>query len=194
MLPMLRTGCFQKNTLLVHQINIVFEVRNSDLRRTVRYKKRRKPTQASAKDRFLPSRYEDFQNYIKEHPDINVVEMDCVEGKKGESKAILTFCIRNCNLMLMFLLEYQDQECVLEVFVWLETVSGREEFKKLFPVILTDGGSEFSARKEMEEFCDGSKSTTIFYCDPYCFWQKGACEKIISIYVTSVPKAAHSLT
>ena len=29
----------------------------------------------------------------------------------------------------------------------------------------------------MEEFCDGSKSTTIFYCDPYCFWQKGACEK-----------------
>lgn len=29
----------------------------------------------------------------------------------------------------------------------------------------------------MEEFCDGSKSTTIFYCDSYCFWQKGACEK-----------------
>ena len=100
-----------------------------------------------------------------------------MEGKKGESKAILTFTFRNCNLMLMFLLEYQDQECVLEVFVWLETVLGQEAFKKLFPVILTDGGSEFSARKEMEEFCDGSKSTTIFYCDPYCFWQKGACEK-----------------
>ena len=83
--------------------------------------------------------------------------------------------IQGC--MLMFLLEYQDQECVLEVFVWLETVLGQEAFKKLFPVILTDGGSEFSARKEMEEFCDGSKSTTIFYCDPYCFWQKGACEK-----------------
>ena len=148
-------------------------------RRTVRYKKRRKPTQASAKDRFYRQghNYEDFQNYIKEHPDINVVEMDCVEGKKGESKAILTFTFRNCNLMLMFLLEYQDQECVLEVFVWLETVLGQEAFKKLFPVILTDGGSEFSARKEMEEFCDGSKSTTIFYCDPYCFWQKGACEK-----------------
>jgi hypothetical protein len=79
--------------------------------------------------------------------------------------------------MLMFLLEYQDQECVLEVFVWLETVLGQEAFKKLFPVILTDGGSEFSARKEMEEFCDGSKSTTVFYCDSYSFWQKGACEK-----------------
>lgn len=48
---------------------------------------------------------------------------------------------------------------------------------KAFPVILTDGGSEFSAREEMEKFCDGSKSTTVFYCDPYSFWQKGACEK-----------------
>ena len=31
--------------------------------------------------------------------------------------------------------------------------------------------------KRWRNFCDGSKSTTIFYCDPYCFWQKGACEK-----------------
>ena len=123
-------GC-SRRTLYSYISNCVFEVRNSDLRRTVRYKKRRKPTQASAKDCFYRQghNYEDFQNYIKEHPDINVVEMDCVEGKKGESKAILTFTFRNCNLMLMFLLEYQDQECVLEVFVWLETVLGQEAFK-----------------------------------------------------------------
>lgn len=62
---------------------------------------------------------------MKDHPDINVVELDCVEGMKGESCALLTFTFRNCNLMLMFLLEYQDQECVLEVFIWLETVLGR---------------------------------------------------------------------
>ena len=76
--------------------------------------------------------YEDFQDYMKEHPDTNVVEMDCVEGKKGESRSILTFTFRNCNLMLMFLLEYQDQECVLEVFVWLETVFGTGGNSKSF--------------------------------------------------------------
>lgn len=171
-------GCSRRT--LYSYINAgVFEVRNGDLRRAVRYKKRKKATQTSAKDRFYRKghNYEDFLNYIKEHPDVNVVEMDCVEGKKDESRAILTFTFRNCNLMLMFLLEYQDQECVLEVFVWLETVLGKEVFRKLFPVILTDGGSEFSAREEMEEFCDGTKSTVVFYCDPYCFWQKGACEK-----------------
>ncbi len=171
-------GC-SRRTLYSYINDCVFDVRNGDLRRSVRYKKRKKPTQTSAKDRSYRQghNYEDFQNYMKDHPDINVVEMDCVEGKKGESRALLTFTFRNCNLMLMFLLEYQDQECVLEVFVWLETVLGQDAFKKLFPVILTDGGSEFSAREEMEEFCDGSKSTTVFYCDPYSFWQKGACEK-----------------
>ena len=171
-------GC-SRRTLYSYISNCIFDVRNGDLRRAVRYKKRRKPTQTSAKDRSYRKghNYEDFQTYRKQHPDTNVVEMDCVEGKKGESRAILTFTFRNCHLMLMFLLEYQDQECVLEVFVWLETVLGKEAFKRLFPVILTDGGPEFSAREEMEEFCDGSKSTTVFYCNPYCFWQKGACEK-----------------
>lgn len=171
-------GC-SRRTLYSYINDCVFDVRNGDLRRSVRYKKRKKPTQTSAKDRSYRQghNYENFQNYMKDHPDINVVEMDCVEGMKGESCALLTFTFRNCNLMLMFLLEYQDQECVLEVFVWLETVLGQDAFKKLFPVILTDGGSEFSAREEMEEFCDGSKSTTVFYCDPYSFWQKGACEK-----------------
>ena len=56
----------------------VFDVRNGDLRRSVRYKKRKKPTQTSAKDRSYRQghNYENFQNYMKDHPDINVVEMD----------------------------------------------------------------------------------------------------------------------
>ena len=171
-------GC-SRRTLYSYINDCVFDVRNDDLRRAVRYKTRRKPTQTSSKDRSYRKghNYEDFQKYMKEHPDTDVVEMDCVESKKGESRAILTFTFRNSKLMLMFLLEYQDQECVLEVFAWLETVLGKNVFRKLFPVILTDGGSEFCACKEMEGFCDGSKSTNIFYCDPYCFWQKGTCEK-----------------
>lgn len=170
-------GC-SRRTLYAYINDGVFDVRNIDLRRAVRYKKRKKPTSASSKNRSyrIGHNYEDFQKYMKEHPGTAVVEMDCVEGSIG-GKVLLTMTFRNCNLMLMFLLENQDQECVLEVFIWLETVLGQVAFKKLFPVILTDGGSEFSARNEMEEFCDGSRSTTVYYCDPYCFWQKGVCEK-----------------
>jgi len=168
-----------RRTLYTYVNDGVFEFGAIDLRRAVRYKKRKKSTQTSARDRSYRQghNYEDFLKYLKEHPETNVVEMDCVEGKKGESRVIMTLTFRNCHLMLMFLLERQDTECVLEVFVWLETVLGKETFQKLFPVILTDGGSEFSAREDMETFSDGSKSTIVFYCDPYCFWQKGVCEK-----------------
>lgn len=110
------------------------------------------------------------------------------------SRAILTFTFRNCNLMLMFLLEYQDQECVLEVFVWLETVLGKEAFRKLFPVILTDGGSEFSAREEIEEFCDGTKSTTIFYCTLTVFGRRKPVRKIMSTFAIYAPREAPLLT
>lgn len=145
----------------------------------MRYKKRKESTSTSSKDRSYRKdhNYEDFQKYIQRHPQIPVVEMDCVEGKSDDNKVLLTFVWRNCNLMLIFLLEHQDQECISEVFVWLETVLGQKKFKKLFPVILTDGGSEFSAREDLEHFCDGTKSTTVYYCDPYSFWQKGTIEK-----------------
>lgn len=171
-------GC-SRRTLYTYIDMGVFEVRNIDLRRAVRYKKRKKATTASSKDRSYRQghNYEDFQKYIQRHPDTLVVEMDCVEGASGDDKALLTMVWRNCNLMLIFLLENQDQENVSEVFVWLETVLGKELFRKLFPVILTDGGMEFSARDDLEHFCDGSQSTTVYYCDPYRFWQKGTIEK-----------------
>lgn len=170
-------GCSRKT--LYSYINAgIFDVRNIDLRRVVRYKKRKKSTKASSKDRGyrIGHNYEDFQRYMKEHPDALVVEMDCVEGTKG-GKVLLTLTFRNCNLMLIFLLEHQNQECVSEAFVLLETVLGLVAFRKLFPVILTDGGSEFADREDLETLCNGTKGTTVYYCDPYSFWQKGACEK-----------------
>jgi Transposase and inactivated derivatives, IS30 family len=170
-------GC-SRRTLYTYIHKSVFEIRALDLRRAVKYKKRKAPTQCSSKDRSYRQghNYEDFLKYTKEHPDTPVVEMDCVEGTKG-GKVLLTMLFRNCNLMLLFLLDNQDQECVSQVFVWLETLLGVEGFKKTFPVILTDGGSEFAAREDLENACNGSKMTTVYYCDPYCFWQKGMLEK-----------------
>ena len=38
-------------------------------------------------------------------------------------------------------------------------------------------GAEFACREEFETASDGSQRTTVYYCDPYSFWQKGCCEK-----------------
>ena len=157
----------------------VFEVRNIDLRRAVKYKKRKKPTQCNAKDREYRQghNYPDFEERLKHDPPDNIVEMDCVEGKKSDRKTLLTMTFRRFNFLLIFLLASQTQEEVLKVFDMLEDALGPEMFRKIFEVILTDGGAEFSARAELEVGKDGSSRTTIYYCDPYSFWQKGCCEK-----------------
>lgn len=157
----------------------VFDVRNIDLRRKVKYKKRKKPTETGAKDRKyrIGHNYEDFRLWTEKHPDASIVEMDCVEGNKNGRKTLLTFTFRQTTLMLIFLLESQTQEEVHKVFDWLEKHLGTQAFRKLFEAILTDGGSEFSCREYLETSSVKGQRTTVFYCDPYSFWQKGSCEK-----------------
>ena len=157
----------------------VFDVRNIDLRRKVKYKKRKKPTETGAKDRKyrIGHNYEDFRLWTEKHPDASIVEMDCVEGNKNGRKTLLTFTFRRTTLMLIFLLESQTQEEVHKVFDWLEKHLGTQAFRKLFEAILTDGGSEFSCREYLETSSVKGQRTTVFYCDPYSFWQKGSCEK-----------------
>ena len=59
-------GC-SRRTLYSYINDSVFDVRNGDLRRAVRYKKRKKATQASARDRSYRKghNYEDFLKYLK---------------------------------------------------------------------------------------------------------------------------------
>ena len=157
----------------------VFDVRNIDLRRKVKYKKRKKATETSAKDRVYRKghNYEDFKKRIEKDPNAGIVEMDCVEGNTKTRKVLLTMTFRRTHLMLIFLLESQTREEVKRVFDMLEEQLGTELFRKLFEVILTDGGTEFSGREDLETALDKGRRTTVYYCDPYSFWQKGCCEK-----------------
>ena len=74
-----------------------------------------------------------------QNPDIQVVEMDTVEGKKG-GKVLLTMLFRNSKLMIAFLLDDKTSNSVLKVFNWIESILGNYLFEKTFPVILTDNG------------------------------------------------------
>ena len=154
-------GCSKRTTYAYIDAG-VFDVRNIDLRRKVKYKKRKKATNTSAKNRAyrVGHNYEDFQKRIEKDPDVSIVEMDCVEGKAEGHKVLLTFTFRRTNLMLIFLLDSQTQEEVLRVFSFLEAELGTDRFKHLFEVILTDGGSEFSDRTGMETSSDGKTGNT----------------------------------
>lgn len=54
---------------------------------------------------------------------------------------------------------------------------GTAAFRRLCSVILTDRGPEFRNTYGIEYDANGKLRTQVFYCDPYCFWQKGSVEK-----------------
>jgi len=93
--------------------------------------------------------YEDFLNFLKEHPDTSVVEMDTVEGTKG-GKVLLTIHFIDSQFMLTFIRDANTSQSVIDIFEQLYSKLGSEVFQKLFPVILTDNGSEFSNPSAIE--------------------------------------------
>jgi IS30 family transposase len=120
--------------------------------------------------------YEDFQNYKINNPGMILVEMDTVLGKPG-GKCVLTLQLNVCGMMLVFIRDHNNSQSVIDVFNKLEQDLGTELFTKIFPVILTDNGSEFTNPTALETSIDNvTKRTTIFYCEPYSSWQKGHIE------------------
>jgi len=174
---------FSKSTFYKYIDLGIFDISNTHLRRKVRFKCKkeieevRPKTNTSIKvGRF----YRDFQDYMELHPTASVVEMDTVIGTSGGKggKCMLTLLFRNYNFMLIYLLPYKQAKYVNEVFFNLKQKLGSNEFKRLFEVILTDNGTEFSDPVNIE--CDihtGEKLINLFYCDPNCSWQKGTLEK-----------------
>ena len=120
--------------------------------------------------------YNDYLNYIIQNPDIKAVEMDTVLGTSG-GKCVLTLQLNVCGMMLVFIREHNNSQSVIDVFNKLELDLGTELFKKMFPIILTDNGSEFTNPTALETSIDQiTKRTKIFYCEPYSSWQKGHVE------------------
>ena len=170
-----------KRTLYNYVEKGYLDIINLDLPRKVRYKKRIKRKEATTKDtkiRFGRT-YSNFNDYIKYYNDnnfnINIVEMDTVEGVKGES-VLLTLLWRNSNFMLAFKLENKDSELVSNFFINLKQLLGYEKFHTLFPIILTDNGAEFSKPETIENNGNHVYPTKLFYCDPGASHQKGKIE------------------
>ncbi len=103
-------------------------------------------------------------------------KMDSVPGKVG-GKVLLTMNFNHCAFMLAFLRDTNNSQSVIDIFNMLEERLTLEVFRTLFPVILTDNGSEFSNPGLLEESpISGKIRTRIFYCNPYSSWQKGHVE------------------
>lgn len=174
---------FSKSTFYRYVDLGLFNVKNIDLPRKVRYKVKKEYDYSRKKidTRYrLGRQYHDFQDYIEWDPQASVVEMDTVIGTPGGKggKCFLTLLFRNFNFMLIYLLPYRRSQYVTEVFNELKKSLGDFEFSRLFEVILTDNGSEFSDPESIEfSSINGERLSYVFFCDPNASWQKGSIEK-----------------
>ncbi len=80
--------------------------------------------------------------------------------------------------MLAFLRDANTSKSVIDVYEELYHKLGGQDFRKLFPIILTDNGSEFSNTKSIEYGADGNglRRTRIYYCNPSAPYQKAEIE------------------
>ena len=172
----------------------VFEgIGNLDLPRKVRYRARRKSCQQNVKKdkacRIGRTRA-DFLLFLQENPDVAIIEMDTVEGRKGiDEKCLLTIHFTNCSLMLAFIRDRNSAASVVEVFTRLRSMLGKDVHARLFPVLLTDNGGEFSDPLAIEmEPSSGEILSQVFYCDAGQSQQKGACENNHALIRRVIPK------
>lgn len=120
--------------------------------------------------------HEDYLGFTAAAPGLPVVQMDTVEGVKG-GKAVLTLMFNPYGFMLAFLLEEKTSARVSAVFASLRGVCGDEAFSRLFPVILTDNGTEFTDPLAIERNERGDVLTFVFYCAPQSPYQKAEIER-----------------
>lgn len=164
---------------------------NMDLPRKVRYKKRKtKKVVHVDKKCHVGRTYEDFVTFMTEHPDYSVVEMDSVEGTRDSTKVLLTLFFRNSTCMLAFLREANTARSVTDIMNDLYSRLGRDQFCKIFQVILTDRGSEFTDPMSIEFDEEGNRRTYVFYCDPQRSDQKGGIEVTHEFIRRILPKKA----
>jgi IS30 family transposase len=159
----------------------VLKARNLDLHRRVRYKKRKKSTikKLNAVDQAYRSNrtYKDFERFVETHPDSEIIEMDTVKGGHDSGKCLLTLLFRKSSFMLIILIQRCTQEYVISAINDLTECLSYDLFKKTFPIILTDNGSEFKNPYDIEMTLNKKRRTYVFYCDPYVSNQKARLEK-----------------
>lgn len=166
-------------------------VQSLDLRRKVKLKPRKHYVYKEDNKKVRKGRtYADYISFLAKNPLIHPVQIDTVESvSTGIHKCLLTIHFPTIRFMLIFVLKQKCKDEVTRVFLHLKDLLGNELYKKLFPVILTDRGTEFCDPEMIEvDTATGELLTHVFFCDSYSSFQKGAIEENHELIRYIIPK------
>lgn len=162
-------------------------VRNIDLSRKVQRKlpKRKREFKVDRNCRHDRT-YSDYLEFLTENPDIIATQMDTVKPCSEGTKVFLTLFWPQVQFLLILLRDCNTARTVTDTFDRLENTLGANTFHKLFPVLLTDNGSEFSDPAALER----NNRTRVFYCDPLQSNQKAQIERSHEFIRSILPKGS----
>lgn len=163
----------------------LFDAGRSDLPEACRRRPRRRKKQTRTKVKCRIGRdYKAFLEFCRVNAVTEWTELDTVIGSVG-GKVLFTMILPG-GLMLAFLRDRKTSNTCTRLFNMLWEAAGPDLFRKLFFVILTDNGTEFSDAKMIENFRPDpehnprkllQRGVHLFYCDAYCSCQKPHVER-----------------
>lgn len=110
--------------------------------------------------------YSDWLIYRYKNGITYYFQMDFLGAPHKSNKEILVLTMRGISFSLLYIIENATQEKIIALFDMIEEEIGIDNFKKLFPAILTDRDSLFDDFSSLEFDKNGESRTKIFFCDP----------------------------
>lgn len=148
-----------------------YGINNFSLRRQVSMKKRKNLKKRKEPVNYEGKRYKDYLEFIENNPTITTTQMDTVYNHQ-EGPYIQTFIFQNTGLMIGFLHTEKTSESMASSLDILQERL-KDDYSKLFSLLLTDRGSEFEKYELFEVNVEtGEIRGNIFYCDPQTPSQK----------------------
>ncbi len=141
-----------------------YGINNFSLRRQVSMKKRKQLKKRKEPVNYDGRRYKDYLQFIKDNPNIITTEMNTVYNHQ-DGPYIQTFIFQNTGLMIGFLHIEKTSESMASTLDDLQKIL-KDDYFKLFSLILTDRGTEFQRYELFEVNTETDEiRTNIFYCD-----------------------------
>ena len=170
--------------------NGYFSIDSVDCKRIVKFRKRKKVNNEAIPEHLKSGRaYTNFLDFMNESGMPFHLEIATFIGKR-DGKTLLTFNVSSCNFMFALLLDSNTSNEVSSKLYNLKEKfhQNNVHFSDVFPVILTDNGSEFSKVEEIEY--DFDKNLKLFFCNPNSSREKGKIEKNHTTLHEILPKGS----
>lgn len=162
----------------------LLDTKRANLPYAAKYKKRKKLKEYEYLENRKIDRsnrtFIDYLAFIKNlSKNVFINQMDFLGSIKTDVNSILTLTIPELHFVMLFVIEKKNSKKVVALFNELEEALGIEDFKKLFPCILTDRDPSFSDFLNIEfSSVTGELRTRIFYCDAFKSNQKANVENM----------------